>query len=127
MATCLRSENFARADFTCARSRISGSRPQSAEPAAPAASIAAAAAATRSARLAPVVIEIEPVVRSRAAVVLEPLHIAAQRLLDSALAVGSADIAHVGKHLEVDIVAVAAAIDTEHQNHRPAQHGRNTE
>src|SRR5512134_331225 len=113
-ATCFRSENFARADFTCASSRISCSTPQSAAAAGIPAARASAPIHARSTGLTPVIIEIEPVIRRQPAIVLEPRGVALERVLDRAFAIRAGDPAHVGQPLEMDIVAAAAAVDAEH-------------
>src|SRR5258706_14627970 len=119
MARCLRSTNFARADLTCASSRINCSTPQSAATAALHAAMASMPISTRIAGLIPVIMEIEPVIRGQPAIMLETADVLSQRVLDRIIASRAVDLAEIGERLEADIVTVAAAINSEHQHHRP--------
>src|SRR5690349_11833922 len=129
MAMCLRSVNLALADGICASSRINCSIPHSATCAAacaaPAMSRQTRTTAARAARSMPVIIKIEPVVGSLPAMVLEPAHIALQGILDRPSAIRTGDAFHVGQHLEVDIIVIAAAVDAQHEDDRAPEHGGN--
>src|SRR3954471_18305581 len=99
MATYFRSTNRPLAVFTSPRSCISRLRSQAGESAAWAAperqhAIATTSANSRACRpcvgpLTPEIIEVEPVVRRDAAVVLQPLGIAQRQLIDSLAAFGA--------------------------------------
>src|SRR5688500_9130785 len=119
MARCLRSTNVPLAVFTRARSCISCSMPQ-----APAAGAAATNKSPSSSarRLAPEIIEVEPVVGGQPAVVLQPAGVAAQQQVDRRGALAPARLARLGEPLDVDVIAVAAAVEAEYQRHRPVQH-----
>src|SRR5687768_11115757 len=119
----LRSTKRALVDLTWASSCISSFTPQSAASTVDAAKSAIAASA--SAGLAPVVIEVEPVVRSAAAVVLEARGVALQDLLDRRAAPPAGYLLQCGEPLEADLVAVAPAIDAEHERDGPLEHRRN--
>src|SRR5687767_5439108 len=73
-----------------------------------------AASAERMPRSAPEIIEIEPVVRREPAVVLEAFDVLFNRLRNDGIALAARDVSHVHEALEVDVIAVAAAIQAEH-------------
>src|SRR5215470_14698258 len=69
----------------------------------------------------PEVIEVEPVVRRRAAMALEALDVPREQLRGLRFAaVGG----RIGQELEVDVVAAVAPMDAEHRQHWAAQRGR---
>src|SRR5215471_16130660 len=122
MLRCLRSTNLPRAVFTCPSSCIRRSRFQPSRLAPSAASAEEIQmASSRSARrarcgldLSPEIIEVEPVVRGDAAIVLQAVGIALEKRLDHPLALPAANPREVGKVLDMDLIAVAAAIKPEH-------------
>src|SRR5688572_14469451 len=129
MASCLLSTKRALADLTWDSSCMSRFRSHapgaagSAPIALAATSAAAQSAAPSSAPgLPPEIIEIEPVVRRAPAIVLEPPGIALQQRLDHRLARGAGELFHARQALEVDLVAVAPAVEAEHERDRALQH-----
>src|SRR5688572_5751597 len=127
MAMCLRSTKLAWDDLTAASERISCSIPHSAPAAGGGQAATAATSNARRAPLAPVVIEIEPVIRCPPAIVLEPSDVALQRLLHRTAPFGALRPSRPGEPLEVHVVAPAAAVKPEHQQDRPAQRRGETE
>src|SRR5262249_54968045 len=93
----------------------SAARPGTASP-------SSASSSTRATASAPVIIEVEPVVRRLAAVVLEPRRVFVHRVVHDLLP-AAAGLAQVLQHLEMDIVAVAAPVQADHEHERLAQHG----
>src|SRR5688500_11784609 len=124
MAMSLRSTKRARVDLTWASSCIRSRTPHSAASTADAVRSMAAAnsSAGRRSGLAPVIIEVEPVVGSGAAIVLEPAGIALQQALDHRLARGAVKLFHARQPLEANLVAIAAAVEAEHERDRALQH-----
>src|SRR5665213_2572859 len=77
--------------------------------------------------LFPEIVEVEPVVRRGAAIMLEPLHIGGQGLLRGMAAPIRRRIRPIGQALEMDVVAPAAAIEGTHQDNGAPKHGGNLE
>src|SRR5665213_3670030 len=71
--------------------------------------------------LFPEIVEVEPVVRRGAAIMLEPLHIGGQGLLRGMAAPIRRRIRPIGQALEMDVVAPAAAIEGTHQDNGAPQ------
>src|SRR3990172_12978585 len=77
--------------------------------------------------LPPEIIEVEPVAGSEAAVMFQALGIAPHQALDPRIALPPVDLRQVREPLDMDLIPVAAAVEPEHQRHRPLQHGRNAD
>src|SRR5688572_3677375 len=125
MAISLRSTKRALVDLTWLSSCMSCCTPQSAASTADAAkkTIAASSAAPgRTGRLAPEIIEVEPVVGRAPAVVLEPRAVAPHQRLDHRFSRLAGELVSVSKPLEAHLVAVAAPVEAEHQRDRALQH-----
>src|SRR5690349_13262492 len=107
MASCLRSTNLPRALFTCARRCIRSSS---------ASAWAGSANAIRTtASLSPEIIEVEPVVRRGAAVVLEAPRVALHPGPHARLALARVELDRVGEMLDADLVAPSAVVEAEEQ------------
>src|SRR6266446_1256758 len=125
-ARSLRSTNRAFAVLTSRRLRIRCSTPHCAS-AAGAAPQTSASSAARTIRSAPVIIEIEPVVGREPAVMLEARGVFLHRLVHEPLALPTLRSAQILDQLEVDVVAVAAAVKADHQYERAPEHGGEAE
>src|SRR5271170_768584 len=84
-------------------------------------------AAFRRIGLFPKVIEVEPVVRRRTAIMLEPFHIGGQGPPCRRVAPAGRRPRPIGETFEMDVVAPPAPIKSEHQDDRAPQHGRDLE
>src|ERR1700691_442292 len=84
-------------------------------------------AAFRRIGLFPKVIEVEPVVGRRTAVMLEPFHIVGQGPLCRRVALANRHPQPIGETFEMDVVAPAAPVKSEHQDDRAPQHGGDLE
>src|SRR5258708_479437 len=73
--------------------------------------------------LTPKIIEVIPVVRGIAAVVFQAFDITVQRLFEKNAARRARRRPRLDEAFEINIVTIAATIQTEHQHHRPFQHG----
>src|SRR5688500_13261362 len=126
MARYLRSTNLPFALLTCARLCISSPIPQFDAGAVHAVpdhtpAIIRSASAGQLRRLFPIVIEIEPVIRRNATIVLETLHIRGHHCVEEGVSLRALEMPCIGQPLEMDVVAVAAEIQTEHENNRALQ------
>src|SRR4051812_42321950 len=77
--------------------------------------------AWRALRLLPEIIKVVPVIRRITAVVFETRDVIALRLFERVLAFGARCRPRIDQSLEINIIAVAAAIQAEHQDHRALQ------
>src|ERR1700733_1288168 len=77
--------------------------------------------------LFPKIIEVEPVVGRRAAVMFEPFYIGGQGLPRRRVAPAGRRPRPIGETFEMDVVAPAAPVKSEHQDDRAPQHGRDLE
>src|SRR5678815_1329865 len=130
MARYLRSTNLPFAAGTllspCMSCSISHTGVSAATAAPPAAS-AITNIVLRQRLLFPEIIKVVPVVRRVAAVMLETRHISALRLGDCALALDARSGPRIDQAFEMNVVAIAAAIEAKHQHQRPLQHGGDAE
>src|SRR5690606_32517047 len=84
-------------------------------------------AITVSRSLAPVVVEIEPVVGRSSAVVLQALRITVRPYAKNALAFGARGINVVGEVLEAQVITPSAAVEGKTHHDRHVQYGRQLE
>src|SRR5690606_9760088 len=66
----------------------------------------------------PEIIEVEPIVRRVASVVSQPVGVTLNDGIETRLAVGAFHLQRFGKHFEMQLVAIAAAVQAETQHHR---------
>ena len=69
--------------------------------------------------IGPEIIEVEPVVRRQATVILQALRVAQRTRANQRTALATLDLRHFREALEVEVVTVAAAVDRDHQDHGP--------
>src|ERR1043165_2542139 len=106
MPRYLRSTNLPLATLTFANSCMSCSMPQApASGAASSISRRGRGRARRASRLAPEIIEVEPVIGGQAAIVLEPRGVALRQPVHRRAALQAAHLVGFGESLDVDLIA----------------------